>query len=269
MSFVLAGIGVATGAAQFFTARKDKKRAQREEAAARAEMEKQKKAFAAVDTSNPFLGMENTMEDLTINQKEAELINQQGQQQRANIMDNMRGAAGGSGIAALAQQMAQSGQLASQKSAASIGQQEAANQKLAAQEAGRIQNQERQGEVTSREMEMNKASTLLGMAQGEAAGAREAVQSARASQFEAFGNVANSVVGAMSDRRLKKNIELIGNSPSGIGVYTFEYVDKTFGDGKYQGTMSDEVPSDAVLKHESGYDMVDYSKIDVEFKNIS
>jgi len=196
MSFVVAGIGVASGVAGFFGARKDKKEAQRAKAAAQAELNKQKAAFNNLDTSNPFLGMENTMEDLTINQKEAELINQQGQQQRANIMDNMRGAAGGSGIAALAQQMAQSGQLASQKSAASIGQQEAANQKLAAQEAGRIQSKEREGEVLSREMESNKVSTLLGMAQGDLAGAREQEAAAKAAQWDAVGNIAGSAMSA-------------------------------------------------------------------------
>lgn len=195
---IMAGAGVIGGVAQYFTSRKDKKRAQREEAAARAEMAKQKEAFANVDTSNPFMGMENTFEDLTVNQQQAEFEAQQGAQSRANIMDNMRQMAGGSGIAALAQQMAQSGQLQAQQASASIGQQEAANQKLAAQGAADIQNQERQGEMMSREMEMNKASTLLGIAQGEAAGAREATQQARAGQFEAFGNIANSVVGGIS-----------------------------------------------------------------------
>lgn len=197
MSFVVAGIGVASGVAGFFGARKDKRAARKAKAAALADLNKQKAAFNNLDTSNPFLGMENTMEDLTINQKEAELINQQGQQQRANIMDNMRGAAGGSGIAALAQQMAQSGQLASQKSGASIGQQEAANQKLAAQEASRIQSQERQGEVMSREMESNKVSTLLGMAQGEYAGAREQEAAARSAQWDAVGNIAGSAMSAL------------------------------------------------------------------------
>lgn len=197
MSFVVAGIGVASGVAGFFGARKDKRAARKAKAAALADLNKQKAAFNNLDTSNPFLGMENTMEDLTVNQKEAELINQQGQQQRANIMDNMRGAAGGSGIAALAQQMAQSGQLASQKSGASIGQQEAANQKLAAQEASRIQSQERQGEVMSREMESNKVSTLLGMAQGEYAGAREQEAAARSAQWDAVGNIAGSAMSAL------------------------------------------------------------------------
>tara|TARA_B100001939_G_scaffold328236_1_gene323305 strand:+ start:12823 stop:13428 length:606 start_codon:yes stop_codon:yes gene_type:complete len=195
---IMAGAGVISGVAQYFTSRKDKKRAQREEAAARAEMAKQKEAFANVDTSNPFLGMENTFEDLTVNQQQAEFEAQQGAQSRANIMDNMRQMAGGSGIAALAQQMAQSGQLQAQQASASIGAQEAANQKLAAQGAADIQNQERQGEMMSRQMEMDKASTLLGIAQGEAAGAREAVQSARAGQFEAFGNITNSIVSGLS-----------------------------------------------------------------------
>ena len=32
--------------------------------------------------------------------------------------------------------------------------------------------------------------------------------------------------------------------------------------------MSDEIPTSAVIKHEDGFDRVDYSKIDVEFKSI-
>ncbi len=32
--------------------------------------------------------------------------------------------------------------------------------------------------------------------------------------------------------------------------------------------MSDEMPSYAVVKDTDGYDMVDYSKLDVEFKKI-
>jgi hypothetical protein len=69
-----------------------------------------------------------------------------------------------------------------------------------------------------------------------------------------------------SDRKLKKNIKLIGKSPSGINIYLFEYIDKVFGEGIYQGVMSDELSNDAVISGK--YDMVDYSKIDVEFKKI-
>ena len=72
-----------------------------------------------------------------------------------------------------------------------------------------------------------------------------------------------------SDRRIKKNIFLIGHSPSGLNIYTFEYINKIYGNGIWQGVMSDEVPSDAVIKNFVGkFDGVDYSRIDVEFKKI-
>jgi len=70
---------------------------------------------------------------------------------------------------------------------------------------------------------------------------------------------------ASSDRRLKKNIKHIGNSDSGLKIYTFEYIDKK---GVYKGVMSDEIPSNAITKDVNGYDLVDYSKIDVEFEKI-
>jgi len=157
-------------------------------------MDKLKSQYSNLDTSNPYLNMENTMEDLTVNQQQAEMINQQGQQQRANIMGQMKGAAGGSGIAALAQQMAQSGQLASQKSAASIGQQEAANQIAAAQQASAIQGQERSGEVMSRNWERDKVSTMLGMSQSEVAAERQRAALAEQQKYDAMAGVASSVM---------------------------------------------------------------------------
>ena len=72
----------------------------------------------------------------------------------------------------------------------------------------------------------------------------------------------------ISDRRLKKNIKLLGYSPSGLNIYAFEYINEKFGKGVFQGVMSDEIPLKAVVKHEDGFDRVDYSKIDVEFKQI-
>ena len=72
-----------------------------------------------------------------------------------------------------------------------------------------------------------------------------------------------------SDRRLKKHIKIIGRSKSGLNIYSFEYIDKHFGKGTWQGVMSDEAPKEAVINNFSGiYDGVDYSKIDVEFKQI-
>jgi hypothetical protein len=73
---------------------------------------------------------------------------------------------------------------------------------------------------------------------------------------------------SFSDKRLKNNIKLISVSGSGLNVYSFNYKNKAYGKGKYQGVMSDEVPKSAVIKDKNGYYKVDYSKIDVEFKQI-
>jgi hypothetical protein len=79
------------------------------------------------------------------------------------------------------------------------------------------------------------------------------------------------VTSVSSDRRLKENITLVGTSDSGINIYTYEYKYKfsLAGVGLFQGVMSDEVPAEAVSVDEHGYDMVDYSLIDVEFKRLS
>jgi hypothetical protein len=126
------------------------------------------------------------------------MVNQQGQQQRANIMGQMKGAAGGSGVAALAQQMANSGQLASQKSAASIGQQESANQMAKAQQAAAIQGKEREGEMKSRDMERDKTSTLLGMAQGETAGFADQAAGYEAAKWDGISQTAGAVTSGLT-----------------------------------------------------------------------
>ena len=124
------GIGLSLASTIFgaVSANKQRKRAARQARKERQKMKQLENAYANLDTSNPYLNMENTMEDLTINQRQADFERQTFQQSQANILSNLRGAAGGSGVAALAQSLAQQGQLASQRSAASIGAQEAANQ---------------------------------------------------------------------------------------------------------------------------------------------
>jgi len=85
-----------------------------------------------------------------------------------------------------------------------------------------------------------------------------------------FGQVTGALgaigsIYAMSDIALKNNINLIGKSPSGINIYTFNYN----GDDKvYQGVMAHEVPHASIFNTD-GYLMVDYSKVDVEFKRVN
>ena len=173
-----------------------------EQKKAKAEMDAKMKQYEALDTSNTFKNMENKMEDLTINQKGMELQNQKGQQTRANTMQNLQGAAGGSGIAALAQQMANSGQLAAQKSGEMIGTQEAANQAAAAGEASAIQTAERQGEQVSQEKQTNKVSTMLGMAQQRKGAADQARADAKAAQMSAVGDLGSAAMGGVGDMKL-------------------------------------------------------------------
>ena len=154
-----------------------------------------------------------------------------------------------------------------QQASASIGQQEAANQMAAAKGAENVQNQQMQGEVMSRQMEADKVGTQYELSRSRVADAEAAREASKEMIVGGLQQAGNSMAGK-SDRRLKENIKIIGSSPNGLKIYAFEYIDKIFGKGLFQGVMSDEIPQHAVIKHDSGYDMVDYSKIDVEFKQI-
>ena len=199
MSFaVAAAVTAGVGLAKLGVSLSGRKKRIEEQKKAKAEMEQKKKAYEALDTSNVFKNMENKMEDLTINQKGMQLQTQQGQQQRANIMQQMKGAAGASGIAALAQQMANQGQLAAQKAGATIGDQEAQNQAKAAAEASRLQTLERQGEQTAQQREMDKQGTLLGMSQQRVGAANQARADAKAAQMSAVGDIGSSVIGGIT-----------------------------------------------------------------------
>jgi hypothetical protein len=229
------------------------------------------------DAENKYSNLENKYEDLTVNQQQAQFQAQQGAQQRSDIMGSLKGAAGGSGVAGLAQAMANQGQLATQQASASIGQQESANQMASAGAASANQMAEAQGATAAQTQQMQGASdTQKIILQGSAdAKNRELqVQQGKLSFLAGQLDAANANEDAdyrkgqnWSDRRLKKNISLIGKSSRGLNIYSFEYKTPIHGDGMFQGVMSDEVPGYAVINN-NGYDMVDYSVLDVEFKNI-
>ena len=65
------------------------------------------------------------------------------------------------------------------------------------------------------------------------------------------------VAGMMSDRRLKRNIKQIGKTNAGFNIYSWDYVWGAPG----VGVMADEVPAEWRIKHQSGYDMIDYSQV--------
>jgi hypothetical protein len=221
MSFIVIGVvgaAVAIGGGIMKANAAKRGRAQRiaEQERARKEMEKYKTEYMNLDTSNlaagvknQFADMENTYEDMTVNQQQARFEAQQGEQQRMNIMQNLQGAAGGSGIASLAQAMAVQGQLATQSASASIGRQESEIQKLRAGEASTLQTLERkgeqyaeavrlQGEETSRGLEYQKTGTLLGMSQQRLGAANQARAESKAAEMSAYGDISAAGTQMMS-----------------------------------------------------------------------
>ena len=197
MSFLVAAAvtTAVVGAAKAVDGGIQANRAKKDAAKAQIELDKQKKAFEALDTSNPYLNMENTKEDLTVNTQEAEFAKQQSMQSQANIMEQYRGVAGGSGIAALAQTMANQGATDAQKASVSIGKQEQDNQKQQAVEASRIQDLEREGEVMSRTAEQGKIESLMGMSADEVAAANEARAAGIEQAWEGAGDIASGMQG--------------------------------------------------------------------------
>jgi len=123
-----------------------------------------------------------------------------------------------------------------------------------------------QGMSDIQESRYTQKSDQFDIASGRKAGADNARKQATS---DLIGGIAGIGGALLSDRRAKNNIKLIGISKSGLNIYSFNYKNKINGKGKYQGVMSNEIPSNAVISHSDGYDRVDYSKLDVEFKLIN
>jgi len=256
--------------------------AQGEKKIQREILAKQKEQYRQFQFKNPYANMENQFEGMTVDTKAANFAMQQANQQRADLMQNLRGAAGGSGIASLAQVLANQGALQAQQASISIAQQERQNQQMERQGAGQADMTERGGEAMVQSAEMQRQTSLLGIEYGGMGGANAAVQGAygnqmssmaavgqmQSSRYAANTQMASSAIGAASDIRLKKNINKIGESPSGLNIYSFEYKDSKYGRGLFQGVMSNETPQEAVIQMDNGYDAVDYNMLDVDFKQI-
>jgi|TARA_R100000084_G_scaffold106945_2_gene65962 hypothetical protein len=191
----------------------------------------QKKIYQGLDTSNvygnvrnrfqnlgnAYEGVENAFEDLTVNTQAAEFAAQQSQQSAANILQDMSGAAGGSGIGALAQALANQQTQAAQQASASIGQQEARNQMQAASAQSKIDlmtaqqaNQNAlmtakgfadtdklraEGAYRSQQAEAQKQSTLLGMDASQLANANQAMAQNTAAIAGGIGSVLGGLAG--------------------------------------------------------------------------
>ena len=162
------------------------------------EHDRRKSQYEQLDTSNVYANMENTMEDLTVNQQQAQFQAEQEQQGLSNTMGAMQGAAGGSGIAALAQSMAGMQSQNLRRASADIGRQESGNQMAAAQQAGNLQLYKAKGELISRDAEQDKVETLYGQAQGDLANAQAAVDKGKADIMGGVGGLLSGVAGGFT-----------------------------------------------------------------------
>ena len=145
-------------------------------------------AFRNQDTSNVYANMQNTMEDLTVNTQAADMAFQQQQQGIANTMAALGGAAGGSGIAAMAQAMAGQQAQNMQQASADIARQEQANQMAAAQQAAQIQSQQATGEMMSRQAEGRIIDQEFGMSMERKTAADQAIEAARRQRIGGVGS---------------------------------------------------------------------------------
>ena len=134
---------------------------------------------------NMYEGMENRFEDMTVDMRAADFQVRQGQQQRANILQSLRGAAGGSGVAGLAQALANQGQLQTQQIAAGISQQERQNRMMAAQEGARIDQLQRGAGMQLQQAERAGAAQLQTQ-QAAGAMAQQQMQMQGAAQQQAM-----------------------------------------------------------------------------------
>ena len=200
-----------------------------EQAVQRELLEEQKDKYRQFEFKNPyadmknqFEGMENFYEDMEVDMRAANFQTQQMQQQQANIMQQLSGAAGGSGVAGLAQALANQGALQSQQIAAGIAQQERAGNLMSRQASMTLQQLERQGagqaDMTERggaamvqSAEMGRQSTLLGIEYGGMAGANAGVQAAYANQMAGFGHQAS-----MLNSQVGMWVQIYGGIASGV-----------------------------------------------------
>ena len=179
----------------------------REQRAAQSEFDRRMADYQNLDTSNLYSNLENTYEDLTVNQQQADYTRRQQERGFATTMQGLQGAAGGSGIAALAQSLAGQQMEAAERAAVSIGRQESQNQMLAAGQAASNQMAEIRGEETARGLKREQAETLLGMSQQRLGAANEARQQATRSILGGVGNLVGAGANYFGDLQAAKVIQ--------------------------------------------------------------
>ena len=157
--------------------------------------EAQKQEYREFEFINPF-------EDLTVSTQAADYQREMADQARANILSQLRGTAGASGIAGLAQTLAIQGTIQARQISLSIEQQEQQNQMLARQGAQMVQS-----------AEAGRVSTMYAAELGNLAGARAGMQAAFGNQMSGLGAISQ-----MQSARMGMYGDIIGGVAAGAGA---------------------------------------------------
>jgi len=205
MSFaVVAAIGAAAGLAKLGIGLSRKKKLKDKLDAARGLQETAFNQYATEEIKNPYENLENTYEDLQVNTQQAEFEAKQNQQAQADIMGNLQGAAGSSGIAGLAQAMANKSTQDAARASASIGAQEASNERAKAGGAASVQSQIAAGESKKQQMVLDRQQNILQYRAGETAASQQAKAENNQMMMSGIGDFAGASMQFVGGMPMKK-----------------------------------------------------------------
>ena len=225
-----------------------RKKRRAEQDAARKEMEAAKKAFMNIEyenpyenLTNPYANMENVYEDATVNTQAADYLKEQQQQSQANIMQGLKGVAGGSGVAGLAQSMSNIATGQARQASMQIAQQERANQQARLQgeqlkQKGQfgIDKMKAQGELYKRQQENARTASMYGLSIDRADAADLARSTARSQFISGLGQAAAGIAGNYA----------AGGSRSGkLGTDIFDISGGALGTNPSQGMSPTVLPN--------------------------
>ena len=185
-----------------------------DEQKAKDEFESQLQSFQEMNIVNPYAGVGNTFRYikssaglLGVNTQQAQFEQQQATANQAQMLNQLRGAAGSSGVASLAQAMANQQALNTQRIAASIGAQESAISQQRAQMDMAAQTQRAQGAMQAQlaraggiaqqqQLQVGRQESMLNIAAEQYGAASQAVDQEQAEQA-AMGGAIGSVIGGI------------------------------------------------------------------------
>ena len=227
-------ISLGTSIAGLFGAGKARKDARRRDAEAKARLAEAREAYNAIEFTNPyegitnpyegvtsqFTGMENVYEEPQVDTRAADFMREQSQQQQANILQNLKGTAGASGVAGLAQSLANIGTQQARQASMDIARQERQSEMARRGEAGRIDMLQRQdaqridmlkrrgdyqadmlrrkGDVYVQQQEQNRIANLYGLAADRQTATSQALNTAQTGFNDALGGLFGDIAGGVA-----------------------------------------------------------------------